>query len=83
MRLDKWLWCARFYKTRALATELCGKGRVRVNGQATEKAHYAVKPGDILTLPQGNRVRVVEVLALGERRGPASEAATLYAERDA
>jgi ribosome-associated heat shock protein Hsp15 len=82
MRLDKWLWCARFYKTRALAAELCAKGRIRVNGQVTEKAHYAVRQGDVLTLPQGSRVRIVEVLAHPERRGPASEAATLYAERE-
>lgn len=83
MRLDKWLWCARFYKTRGLAADLCEAGRIRINGQVTVKAHYAVRPGDILTLPQGSRVRIVEVLALGERRGPASEAATLYAEREA
>ncbi len=83
MRLDKWLWCARFYKTRGLAADLCDAGRIRVNGQVTEKAHYAVKPGDVLTLPQGSRVRVIEVLALAERRGPAPEAATLFAERDA
>ncbi len=83
MRLDKWLWCARFYKTRGLAAELCSAGRIRINGQVTEKAHYAVKPHDVLTLPQGGRVRVIEVLAMAERRGPASEAATLYAEREA
>lgn len=83
MRLDKWLWCARFYKTRSLAAELCGAGRLRVNGQTTQKAHYAVKPGDVLTLPQGSRVRLIEVLALAGRRGSATEAATLYAEREA
>ncbi|MFT3810984.1 MAG: RNA-binding S4 domain-containing protein [Micropepsaceae bacterium] len=83
MRLDKWLWCARFYKTRGLAAEICAAGRIRVNGQATDKAHYAVKIGDRLTLPQGSRVRVIEVLAHAERRGPATEAATLYAEHDA
>lgn len=82
MRLDKWLWCARFYKTRTSAAELCANGRIRVNGQVTTKAHYAVKPGDKLTLPQGTRVRVVEVLAHAERRGPASEAEALYAERE-
>lgn len=83
MRLDKWLWCARFYKTRALAAELCAKGRIRVNGQVTEKAHYAVKTGDLLTIPQGAHIRIVEVLAHPQRRGPATEAATLYAERAA
>lgn len=83
MRLDKWLWCARFYKTRGLAADLCGAGRIRVNGQVTVKAHYAVKPGDVLTLPQGSRVRVIEVLALADRRGGAPEAALLYADREA
>ena len=53
-----------------------------MNGQATEKAHYAVRPGDVLTLPQGSRVRIVEVIALAERRGGAPEAALLYAERE-
>ena len=83
MRLDKWLWCARFYKTRAMAAEFCDQGRIRVNGVVTTKAHYTVRPGDRLTLPQGGRVRVVEVLGLAERRGPAAEAEMLYAEREA
>jgi len=83
MRLDKWLWCARFYKTRTLAADLCTAGRIRVNGRKTQKAHYAVKRGDVLTLPQGAQVRIVEVLAHPERRGPASEAAMLYVEREA
>ena len=83
MRLDKWLWCARFYKTRAMAAEYCDQGRIRVNGAVTTKAHYTVKPGDLLTLPQGARVRIVEVLALAERRGPAPEAERLYVERQA
>ena len=82
MRLDKWLWCARFYKTRTLAADLCAEGRIRVNGAVTTKAHYDVKQGDVLTLPQGGRVRVVEVLAHAERRGPAAEAERLYAERE-
>jgi ribosome-associated heat shock protein Hsp15 len=80
VRLDKWLWCARFYKTRALAAALCEAGRIRVNGQVTLKAHYAVKQGDLITLPQGAAVRIIEVLAHAERRGPASEAQGLYAE---
>ena len=83
MRLDKWLWCARFYKTRAMAAGICAEGRIRVNGQTTDKAHYAVKPGDTLTLPQGGRVRMVRVLALAERRGPAPEAQALYVDLDA
>lgn len=78
IRLDKWLWQARFFKSRALAAEICGKGRVRVNGQPTDKAHYQLRPGDVLTFPQGGHVRVVRVVALGDRRGPATEARTLY-----
>lgn len=82
MRLDKWLWCARFYKTRSLAAEICAAGRIRVNGQVTDKAHYAVKPGDLLTLPQGGSVRVIKVVAHAERRGPAPEARLLYDDID-
>ncbi len=78
LRLDKWLWFARFYKTRELAAQMAAAGRIRVNGAATEKAHYAVRPGDVLTLPQGGQVRVVRILALAERRGPAAEAQALY-----
>ncbi len=65
-------------KSRALAAELAAKKRVRVNTQVVTKPHYRVRPGDVLTLPQGRTVRVVRVLALGERRGPASEARQLY-----
>ena len=78
LRLDKWLYFARFMKTRALAAELATKGRVRVNTQVVTKPHYRVRPGDVLTFPQGREIRVVRVLALGERRGPAGEARTLY-----
>lgn len=66
-----------------MAAEYCDQGRIRVNGAVTTKAHYAVKPGDLLTLPQGSRVRIVEVLAFAERRGPAPEAERLYAEHQA
>ncbi len=77
-RLDKWLWCARFFKSRSLATKFCEEGRLRVSGQATQKAHYAVRPGDVLTFPLGPHIRVIKILALAERRGPASEARTLF-----
>ena len=77
-RLDKWLHYARFCKTRALAAELAAAKRVRVNTQVVTKPHYRVRPGDVLTFPQGRTVRVVRVLALGERRGPAAEARQLY-----
>ena len=78
LRLDKWLWQARFFKTRALAAELVGKGRLRLNQTIVTKAHHRVRPGDVLTFPQGRVVRVVRVLDLGSRRGPANEAQMLY-----
>src|SRR5690606_2904143 len=73
-RLDKWLWIARFFKTRSLSAAVCVKGRIRVNRVVVEKAHYAVRPGDVLTFPQADRVRVVRITGIGARRGPASEA---------
>ena len=78
LRLDKWLWYARFFRTRSLATRLCAAGRVRINREVVSKTHAAVKPGDVLTFPQARRIRVVKVLALAARRGPAVEARTLY-----
>ncbi|TNF58736.1 MAG: RNA-binding S4 domain-containing protein [Rhodobacteraceae bacterium] len=77
-RLDKWLWQARFCKTRALAARLIGDGHVRVNGLRTDKPARAVGEGDVLTFPQGHVIRVVRILALATRRGPAPEAQTLY-----
>lgn len=77
-RLDHWLWCARFLKTRAAAARFAADGRVRINRQPTVKPHARVRPGDVLTFVVGGRVRVVEVIGLGARRGPAREASTLY-----
>ena len=77
-RLDKWLWYARFFKSRTLATRLCASGRLRVNGSIVKKAHYVLKPGDVLTFPKGPHIRVIRVMAMGTRRGPAAEARTLY-----
>jgi ribosome-associated heat shock protein Hsp15 len=82
LRLDKWLWFARFVKTRSLATKLIVDGRMRVNGAPTQKAHYTVKVGDVLTFPLGSHIRVIKVVALGSRRGPAAEAQTLYEDLD-
>ncbi len=79
-RLDKWLWYARFFKTRSLATRVCAASRVRINRVVAGKANAAVKPGDVLTFPQGSRIRVVEVVGLGARRGPAAEAQALYTD---
>ena len=78
LRLDKWLWQARFFKTRALAAELAERRKIRINRLVITKPHYRVRPGDVLTFPQGRTIRVVRVLALGTRRGPASEAQALY-----
>ena len=78
LRLDKWLWWARFFKTRSLAAKMCNAGRVRSGGSAVSKAHHQVRVGDVLTFAQGRYIRVVRVLALGTRRGPASEARALY-----
>lgn len=81
LRIDKWLWYARFFKTRGLATKLVGGGHCRVNGDHVAKSSFAVGVGDVLTFPQGRRVRVVEVAGLGTRRGPAPEAQALYIDR--
>jgi ribosome-associated heat shock protein Hsp15 len=78
LRLDKWLWHARFCKSRTLAAKLAEAGKVRIAGAPIFKAHYGVKPGDILTFPLGPHIRTVRILALGERRGPAPEAQRLY-----
>jgi ribosome-associated heat shock protein Hsp15 len=78
LRLDKWLWQARFFKTRALAAMLAARRKIRVNSVLVTKPHYRVRPGDVLTFPQAQTVRIVRVVALGSRRGPASEAQTLY-----
>lgn len=77
-RLDKWLWCARFFKSRSAASRFCDDGRLRISGQVTHKAHHAVRPGDVLTFPLGPHIRVIRVLALATRRGPAAEARVLY-----
>jgi ribosome-associated heat shock protein Hsp15 len=80
-RLDKWLWCARFMKARGACAELIAGGSVRINRQVTEKAHAKLRVGDVLTLPlPRDQVRVVEVIALATRRGPAAEARALYRE---
>lgn len=78
IRIDKWLWHARFFKTRTLAQGFVTGGNVRVNKQRIEKANHSVKPGDVLTFVKGPQVRVVEIVALATRRGPASEAQALY-----
>jgi len=78
IRLDKWLWQARFFKTRGLCAKLISSGKVRVNGTAVSKPARAVGPDDVLTFPQENDVRVIKILECGVRRGPAPEAQALY-----
>ena len=81
MRLDKWLWAARFYKTRSLATDEIGKGRISVNAQSA-KPSRELRPGDRIELRQGPVLRTIVVVALSEIRGPAPVAQALYAETE-
>lgn len=78
IRIDKWLWYARFYKTRPLAQRAAESGLLRLNGARVTKPSAVVGPGDILTVPRGREVAAVRVTALGRRRGPAVEAQGLY-----
>lgn len=82
VRIDKWLWAARFFKTRSLATEAVDGGKVELNGERAKPAKL-VKPGDEIRLRLGPYEHILVVKALGERRGPASVAQSLYAETDA
>ena len=77
-RLDLWLWFARFFKSRTLATRVVQSGRIRVNNDVIKKAHHNLRVGDVLTFPKADQVRVVKLLDLGLRRGPAPEAQALY-----
>lgn len=78
LRLDKWLWHARFFKSRALASKAVESGGFRLNGRPATKAHQPIAIGDTLTFPLGPKIVVLTVSALGERRGPAVEARSLY-----
>ena len=77
-RIDKWLFHARFYRTRALAQAAASAGKVRLNGNRVAKPAQLLKPGDILTLGRGSEIVALRVLALAERRGPAAQAQLLY-----
>jgi ribosome-associated heat shock protein Hsp15 len=79
-RLDKWLWCARFMRARRDCTALVAQGFIRINRQPTEKPHARLRVGDVVTVPVHATVRVVRVVALAPRRGPATEARLLYEE---
>ena len=78
LRIDKWLWHARFCKTRSVAQEKAAQGQIRLNGQRVEKPSVAIRIGDVMTLTSGGKVISVRVLGLGLRRGPATEARMLY-----
>ena len=79
LRIDKWLWAARFYKTRTLASEEIVKGRIQVNAQDV-KPSREVKVGDTLVIRQGQVLRTIAVLGISQQRGPASVAQQLYVE---
>ncbi len=79
-RLDQWLWHARFFKTRSLATKLVSGGHVRVDGTRVSKPAYALRAQTTLTFPQAKQIRVIRVEALATRRGPAPEAQALYTD---
>jgi len=81
LRIDKWLWAARFFKTRSLAAKAVDAGKVRLNG-ATVKPARALKPGDELAIRIGDLEWVVDVKALSRQRGPTAQAALLYVERE-
>lgn len=77
-RVDKWLWHARFFKTRGVAAKVVTGGHLRLNGNRIAKGSVLVGVGDTLTFPQAERIKVIRINAIGLRRGPAPEAQTLY-----
>jgi ribosome-associated heat shock protein Hsp15 len=78
LRIDKWLWHARFCKTRSIAQAKALQGQIRINGHRVEKPSAAVRIGDVMTLAAGGHVISLRVTGLGVRRGPAAEARELY-----
>lgn len=78
IRIDRWLWFARFFKTRGIVTKLVQRGHVRVNSVRISKPAHTVGVGDTLTFRQETDIRVVKIIATGTRRGPAPEAQALY-----
>ncbi|MBI6629843.1 RNA-binding S4 domain-containing protein [Pontibaca sp. S1109L] len=78
--MDKWLWQARFFKTRSLAARIVSDGQVRLNSVRVTRPAQLVAIDDVLTFPQGAQIRVVRVSAIGTRRGPATEARTLFCD---
>lgn len=82
LRLDKWLFHARFFRSRDLAAEVIEAGHLRVNAQHCLKPGHGVAVGDVLTFAMGARIRVVRITALSDRRGPAAAARALYLDLD-
>ena len=82
LRVDKWLWYARFFKTRTIASAAVNGGHLRVNDQPIKKPGYMVKIGDVLTFPKGDYIRKIEIKYLAEKRGSASIAIELYDDLD-
>lgn len=80
LRLDKWLWYARFFKTRSLAAGVVAAGHVRINGTPASKRSTTITPGDVLTFAKDDHIRVIQIVACGVRRGPAPEAQGLYTD---
>ena len=78
MRIDKLLWYLRLAKTRVIAQGIAEEGHMRINGRRVERAHQKVSEGDVLTVPARSGVRVIEIVALPGRRGPAPEAQSCY-----
>lgn len=82
VRVDKWLWYARFFKTRTLATKLISSGKLRIDGQIVSKPHRHAQIGQVLTFSQARHIRVIRIEQIASRRGPAEEAAQLYTDLD-
>ena len=80
IRIDKWLWFARFFKNRTLSARIISQGKVRLNGKRISRPSANLTKGDALTFSQGNSLRLVKVLELGKRRGPFRESVSLYDE---
>ena len=82
IRVDKWLWHARLFKSRSLAGEVAASGSLRIDGIKVSKASQTVSPGVVLTFPKAGYIRMIQVDAIGTRRGPAAEAVELYTDLD-
>lgn len=80
LRIDKYLWFVRLAKDRSVAQKMAEAGFIRVNGRRIDRSHASIRAGDLITFPHGNSVRIVRVLSLPIRRGPAAEAALHYEE---